>query len=241
MRNLFNIPNALTLCNLICGCLAIKRVFLLGLNSHYDVETVFVQAFFLLMIAAVFDFFDGFAARLLKIQSPIGKDLDSLADVVTFGVAPGFIVLQFLKYYLRMYYPALADIHFDYIALLIPAFSALRLAKFNNDSRQNLGFIGIPTPANSLFFASLVLLQINTLLLVLIVLICIPIFCYLMISEIPLFALKFKSFAWKENQIKYIFLGICGILIILLRLQAMPFIILTYVILSIANNQFTRK
>jgi len=236
MRNLFNLPNALTLCNLICGCLAIKTVFLIDLGYDlYDSEGVFFQAFILLLIAAVFDFFDGFAARLLKIQNPIGKDLDSLADVVTFGVAPGFIVLQYLR--LHFLQTGLATYHVHYLALLIPVFSALRLAKFNNDSRQSLGFIGLPTPANSLFFASLVLLDFNQSLLPLIVLICVPVFCFLMVAELPLFALKFKSFGWKGNEIKYIFLILCSVLSITLFVHAMPFIILLYVLLSIVNSK----
>lgn len=236
MKNLFNLPNVLTLCNLICGCLAIKVVFTIGLR---DTESVFLIAFGLLILAAVFDFFDGFAARLLKITTPIGKDLDSLADVVTFGVAPGFIVLQYLKLYLSL--NSLDTYYLHYLALLIPLFSALRLAKFNNDSRQSLGFIGLPTPANALFFSSLVLVDSNYIhFMSLLVLVCVPLFCYFMISEIPLFALKFKNFAFKGNEIKYIFLMLCLILILALQLQAMPFIIVSYLLLSIINNLITK-
>ncbi len=236
MKNLFNLPNVLTLCNLICGCLAIKLVFTIGLR---DTQSVFLISFGLLVLAAVFDFFDGFAARLLKITTPIGKDLDSLADVVTFGVAPGFIVLQYLKLYFSL--TSLDSYYLHYLALLIPLFSALRLAKFNNDPRQSLGFIGLPTPANALFFSSLVLVDSNYIHIVpLLVLICIPLFCYFMISEIPLFALKFKNFAFKGNEIKYIFLLLCLLMIVLLQLQAMPLIIVLYLLLSIINNKMIK-
>jgi CDP-diacylglycerol---serine O-phosphatidyltransferase len=240
MKNLLNLPNVLTLCNLICGCLAIKVVFLIGLTNNYpNTEHVFLTAFVLLLVAAVFDFFDGFAARLLKIASPIGKDLDSLADVVTFGVAPGFIVLQYLKLNFEIMNPELHAYHIHYLALLIPVFSALRLAKFNNDSRQSLGFIGLPTPANALFFASLVLMQ-GIPQLHFVVLICVPLFCYFMIAEIPLFALKFKNFSFKENEIKYIFLLLCLVLILFLQIKAMPFIILLYLLLSVVNNKLSK-
>ena len=212
MKNLFNLPNVLTLCNLICGCLAIFLVF----------DLRFFDALGLMLLAAVFDFFDGFAARLLKITSPIGKQLDSLADVVTFGVLPGMIVLHYLKF---------NSFNYSVIALLIPVFSALRLAKFNVDERQSSGFIGLPTPANALFFASLVLLDVPYL--KEIVLICIPLFCYFMIAEIPLFALKFKNFSFKGNEIKYIFLLLSLVLILVMQLQAMPFIILSYLLSNI--------
>ncbi len=228
MKNLFNLPNVLTLCNLICGCLGI--VLLFDCNLEYDGNTRFLVVFGLMLLAAIFDFFDGFAARLLKITSPIGKQLDSLADVVTFGVLPGMIVNHFLK---------INSFEYGVIALLIPLFSALRLAKFNIDERQNLGFIGLPTPANALFFASLVLLDVPHL--KEIVLICIPLFCYFMIAEIPLFALKFKNFSFKGNEIKYIFLLLSLVLILVMQLQAMPFIILSYLLLSVINNRVARK
>ena len=220
MKNLFNLPNVLTLCNLICWCLAIFLVF----------DLRFFDALGLMLLAAVFDFFDGFAARLLKISSPIGKQLDSLADVVTFGVLPGMIVFHYLKF---------NSFNLSVIALLIPVFSALRLAKFNVDERQSSGFIGLPTPANALFFASLVLLDVPYL--KEIVLICIPLFCYFMIAEIPLFALKFKNFSFKGNEIKYLFLLLSLVLILVVQLQAMPFIILSYLLLSVINNRVARK
>lgn len=236
MRNLFNLPNVLTLCNLICGCLAIIRVFDTGFFACFGPDSRFQDAFFLLMLAAVFDFFDGFAARLLKITNPIGKDLDSLADVLTFGAAPGIIIFQYLKIHITHGYENLQ--YLPYFALLIPVFSALRLAKFNNDTRQSLGFIGLPTPANALFFSSLVLIDFAFMFEFLLVLI--PLFCYLMIAEIPLFALKFKNFSFKGNEIKYIYLILCLVLILALILQAMPFIIVLYLLMSIINNKLTK-
>ncbi|MFZ9956979.1 MAG: CDP-diacylglycerol--serine O-phosphatidyltransferase [Flavobacteriales bacterium] len=228
MKNLFNLPNVLTLCNLICGCLGIIVLFQHNCFSERNPNEV---AFALMIVAAIFDFFDGFAARLLKITSPIGKQLDSLADVVTFGVLPGMIVYEFLKYKFS------SDIAL--LAILIPLFSALRLAKFNVDERQNLGFIGLPTPANALFFASLMLLDVPHI--KEIVLIMIPLFCYFMIAEIPLFALKFKNFSFKGNEIKYIFLLLCLVLILVLQLQAMPFIILSYLLMSVVNNKIAKS
>jgi CDP-diacylglycerol--serine O-phosphatidyltransferase len=236
MKNLFNLPNALTLCNLICGCLGI--IVLFDHSLLWDPYYRYFDVFLLMLLAAVFDFFDGFAARLLKITSPIGKQLDSLADVVTFGVLPGMIVFDYLSHRLYVFHLLPCSI-LSYSAFLISAFSALRLAKFNVDERQNLGFIGLPTPANALFFASLVLLEIPYL--NEIVLICIPLFCYFMIAEIPLFALKFKNFAFKGNEIKYIFLLLCLVLIVVLQLRAMPFIIVSYLLMSGINNKLEKK
>ncbi|MFZ9956936.1 MAG: CDP-diacylglycerol--serine O-phosphatidyltransferase [Flavobacteriales bacterium] len=205
-------------------------VLLFDDSMHYGGNTRFLVVFALMLLAAIFDFFDGFAARLLKITSPVGKQLDSLADVVTFGVLPGMIVFHFLK---------INSFQYSIVALLIPLFSALRLAKFNVDERQNLGFIGLPTPANALFFASLILLDVPYL--KEIVLIMVPLFCYFMIAEIPLFALKFKNFSFKGNEIKYIFLLLCLVLILVLQLQAMPFIILSYLLMSVVNNKIAKS
>ena len=140
------IPNSITCCNLISGCMATGAAF----------EGRYGEAFLLIIIGAVFDFFDGMSARLLKVSSPIGKELDSLADVVTFGVAPSAMLFQLFH---EVHYPGfmapLRDI-MPYTAFLMAAFSALRLAKFNLDTRQTTSFIGVPTPANTLFWASLV-------------------------------------------------------------------------------------
>ena len=142
-----HIPNSITCCNLICGCIAVGSAYY-G-QYHYAVAMI--------VLGAVFDFFDGMAARALGVSSPIGKELDSLADVVTFGVAPSAILFHLFH---EVHYPELPvpvkDI-LPFTAFLMAAFSALRLAKFNLDERQHFGFIGLPTPANALFWSSLVL------------------------------------------------------------------------------------
>ena len=199
---LFNFPNALTCCNLICGCMATGAAF----HGH------FVWALAMIIAGAVFDFFDGMAARALGISSPIGKELDSLADVVTFGVAPSAMLFQLFG---SVVYPSwlqpLAP-YLPYTAFLMAAFSALRLAKFNLDERQTSSFIGLPTPANALFWGALI------------------------VAEVPLFALKFKNLSWKDNRVKYIFLIGC-ILLLPLKITAIPCIILWYVILSLINTK----
>lgn len=155
-----NIPNAITCGNLLCGCLAIVKAF----------EGDLVWAAYLVGIAAVLDFFDGFAARMLKVSSPIGKDLDSLADMVTFGVVPGVVMYQMIRLacfeddYFKMTHFSLGITEWEppsylfylkYLALIIPLLSCIRLAKFNNDTRQSDSFVGLPTPANAIFIASL--------------------------------------------------------------------------------------
>lgn len=195
-----NIPNALTCGNLFSGCIA--TTYALGGDPK--------MALIWIIIGAVFDFFDGMSARLLKVSSPIGKELDSLADDVTFGVAPASIVFwqlgvvdypDFLEP-LRGYIP--------FLAFVIAAFSALRLAKFNIDVRQTTTFIGLPTPANALFWGSLVVyhpawLESDRLSLLLLVLMIFA-SSILMVSEIPMFALKFKQWGWKGNEVRYSFM-----------------------------------
>ena len=195
-----HIPNAITCCNLMSG----------GIATMFAFDHNFIMAFTFIIIGAVFDFFDGFTARLLHISSPIGKELDSLADDVTFGLAPAAMVLTFLKDF-SFCSSGLAQL-LPYIALLIAAFSALRLAKFNLDERQSGSFIGLATPANALFWGSFVI-SVNTwdalrdslwglgLMLCLIFL-----FCWLLVAEIPMFAFKFKTYAFGANRVRYIFL-----------------------------------
>lgn len=229
---LFTFPNALTCCNLICGCMATGAAF----HSH------FTWALALIIAGAVFDFFDGLAARALGISSPIGKELDSLADVVTFGVAPSAMLFQLFGIVQYPEWLACAASWLPYTSFLIAAFSALRLAKFNLDNRQSVSFIGLPTPANALFWSSLIVAQLpwlasprfNAVWLFLFMLAS----CFLLTSELPLFALKFKNFKWADNRIKFIFLG--GVLLLLLAavltplgLTAVPLIILWYLLLSI--------
>lgn len=262
---LFTIPNIITLLNLFCGCFAI--VFAFELN--------FVWSFYFVAIAAVLDFFDGFLARLLNQYSPIGKELDSLADMVTFGVVPGFVMFMMLLSNFGFH-----DVHPDYtydgsillkyplalIAFVIPLFSALRLAKFNIDTRQSDSFIGVPTPANAIFLCSLGLLfkkvnylsglpgdtgrfiggSMNVLLAQILrnewfLIGLTVIMSVLLISEIPLFALKFKSFGWKGNEIRWSFLGLAVLLLVTLQFVGIPLAIVLYILMSVVNNLVTKK
>ncbi|MCR5179821.1 MAG: CDP-diacylglycerol--serine O-phosphatidyltransferase [Bacteroidaceae bacterium] len=223
---LLNLPNALTCCNLICGCMATGAAF----HAHFEWALVMIIA------GAVFDFFDGMVARAMGISSPIGKELDSLADVVTFGVAPSAMIFQLFG---LVHYPAWlasAAPYLPYTAFLLAAFSALRLAKFNLDTRQTSSFIGLPTPANALFWASLIVGQLSFLssprFSALFLFLFLLAFCFFLIAEIPLFALKFKNFTWEDNRIKYIFLIGC-LALLPLGVTAITAIILWYILLSI--------
>ena len=200
-------------------------------------------ALLFIVIGAVFDFFDGMTARLLHVSSPIGKELDSLADDITFGFAPSAIVFNYLCTF-HIHWPVL-----PFLAFIMAAFSALRLAKFNLDERQALGFIGLPTPANALFWGSLIvglenwsavanspLSTLNSQLSYL-VLIGTFISCWLLIAEIPMFALKFKTWGWKGNEIKYIFILSCIPLLLFLGVSGLAAIIAWYVILSIITTK----
>ncbi len=197
-----HIPNTITCCNLVSGCIATSYAF--GGNPK--------MALLWIIIGAVFDFFDGMSARLLHVSSPIGKELDSLADDVTFGVAPATII--FSQLYVMEYPEFLEPLRpwLPYVAFIIAAFSALRLAKFNLDERQTTSFIGVPTPANALFWGSLIVFKPFWLegysWSVFVVLAMILITSYLLICEMPLFALKFKQWSYKGNEIKYWFAGI---------------------------------
>lgn len=193
------------------------------------------MALLFIVIGAVFDFFDGMVARLLHVSSPIGKELDSLADDITFGFAPSAIVFSYLS-------PLTS--HLSFLAFIMAAFSALRLAKFNLDERQALGFIGLPTPANALFWGSLIVgagdwmktapfVGSN---LTLVILAGVFISCWLLVAEIPMFALKFKTWGWKENEIKYVFLVTCIPLLLLMGISGIAVIIAWYVLLSVVNN-----
>lgn len=221
-----HIPNTITCCNLISGCVAIAYAF----SGNIDLSFTWI------IIGAVFDFFDGMSARLLNVSSPIGKELDSLADVVTFGVAPSTILFSELSV---MSYPAILEPLrpiLPFTAYIMAAFSALRLAKFNLDERQALGFIGLPTPANALFWGSLIIgagkwLE-ATPFMVFFLLGGILISSWLMVSEIPMFALKFKEWGWKGNQVKYIFLLTCIPLLAIFGLTGLAIIIAWYVIIS---------
>ena len=224
-----HIPNTITCLNLISGCIATYFAFL----GDFGMALLFI------VIGAVFDFFDGMVARLLHVSSPIGKELDSLADDITFGFAPAAIVFSFLGSF-HIHLPFI-----PFLAFIIAAFSALRLAKFNLDERQALGFIGLPTPANALFWGALVLSLDNKTLFepyalpdfwFYVVLALIPISSWLLVSEIPMFALKFKTWGWKGNEIKYIFLLTCIPLLLFLGVSGLAAIIAWYVVLSAINT-----
>jgi CDP-diacylglycerol--serine O-phosphatidyltransferase len=229
-----NLPNALTCGNLLCGCIGVVEVF------HNNI----LLSCLLIGIALIFDFFDGFLARLLKVSSPIGRDLDSLADMVTFGLLPAVIVYQLLMQSI----PDLFGIWKAYPEFLIAIFSAVRLAKFNNDPRQSDSFIGVPTPANAMLIASLpvilhlhgdewrhVIVNTNNLLILTVVM------SFLLVAEVPLLALKFKSFGWKGNEIRYSFIVASVLLILTLQILAVPVIIVLYVTLSLLSNFFKSR
>jgi CDP-diacylglycerol--serine O-phosphatidyltransferase len=220
-----HIPNTITCCNLISGCIATYYAFL----GNFEMALLFI------IIGAVFDFFDGMSARLLGVSSPIGKELDSLADDITFGFAPSAIIFGYLCTF-HIHLPFV-----PFLAFVMAAFSALRLAKFNLDERQALGFIGLPTPANALFWGSLIVgLQQHNICfdgLEWVILVGSFISCYLLIAEIPMFALKFKHWGWKGNEIKYIFLLTCIPLLLFLGISGFAAIIAWYVVLSVIANK----
>lgn len=226
MNVLKHLPNAMTCGNLLCGCIGL----VMALRGHLE------WASWLIGLAAVLDFGDGFVARMVHVSGPFGKELDSLADVVTFGVLPATIVFQLA------WFQQLGNL--AYGAFLIAVLSALRLARFNIDTRQSESFIGLPVPANALLIASLPLMgryqpqfdafwQNDTALGMIVA------FSLLLVSEVPLFALKFKSFRWAENRIKYSFLLASLLLLVLLQFAAIPLIILLYIVLSLFTNQST--
>jgi len=228
---LINIPNILTCCNLMCGCYATAVGFYAA-----DHRQFYTYAIVAILIGATFDFFDGMTARLLGVSSPIGKELDSLADIVTFGIAPSAILFSLFQevVYPEMLMPLRKFI--PYTAFLMASFSALRLAKFNIDTRQTSSFIGLPTPANALFWSSiaagqhafLVSGKFNCVFLFLFMVL----FCMLLIAELPLFALKFKDLSWKNNKEKYIFLLGC-LACLPLGWSSFAAIIVWYLVLSI--------
>lgn len=230
-----NIPNTITCCNLISGCIATLSAFMGEIH----------MALLWIIIGAIFDFFDGMSARLLHVSSPIGKELDSLADDITFGMAPAAIVFYEMGI---MEYPAFLNPvqpYMPFVAFLIAAFSALRLAKFNLDERQAMGFIGLPTPANALFWGALLVgagdIIENTTWMVPVVIVMILLSCWLLVSEIPMFALKFKHWGWKGNEVKYLFLITCVPLLIVFGVTAFAIIIAWYVLLSALVNKRNRK
>lgn len=283
---MFNAANIITGFNLLFGVISIIMTF----SGRLELAVVAIFA------GAICDFADGFVARLTRKQSELGKQLDSLADLVTFGVAPGLIVFVLLiisgawdiisingggfndlwvegtfghnvSYWISVYFNDLVGNmneaypnHFSgwyfflpFIGLFIPFFSLFRLAKFNLDERQATGFIGLPTPANSLFFASFALVLWDgfgeenwktvmsmTLIKDQVLMSFVVIFSILLVSELPLFSLKFSSFKWKENVIRYSFLILSAILIITLWVWALPVIVILYLVMSLFNNRLIK-
>ncbi len=235
------VPNSLTALNLLCGTTAIY----FSLNGKINI------ALALMVFAAVCDFFDGFLARILKIDGELGKQLDSLADLVTFGIVPGVMIFWLQTQHIPDFSISskLSPLQLSFVLtpLLIPLLSALRLAKFNIDERQHNEFIGLPTPANALFIASLAWTLTyrqdsiidffnNPFLLTIITVI----FSFLLISEIRLFALKFSDFKWKNNRIKYLFLLCSVLLLIFFGITGIAGIIILYIVISLFKN-FKRK
>lgn len=221
-----HLPNFLTCCNLICGCIGI--IFL------WEDQTV-PSAYFV-WAAVLFDFLDGFAARALNISSPIGKELDSLADVVSFGVLPSLFMYHLIA--LESPFSSLA-----YVAILLAVCSAIRLAVFNIDETQSESFKGLPTPANAIFITAIPFLNYPIFDVVFspIVLTAITIvFSLLMVSRIDLFALKIKNFRWKENKIRFTFLLLSVLLLAVLKFAALPLIIILYIALSLGVRAISK-
>ncbi len=280
---MFNIPNLFTAGNMLCGVFAI----ILAFAGRIDIAPYFI------FLAAILDFLDGFLARILKQQGELGKQLDSLADMISFGLAPGIIMLFVLVFsvlskdlysigmdsvfdqssmlamcfvssnawemslsgtQVSMFQMDYTQVMLPFAALIITFFSLFRLAKFNIDTRQSESFIGLPTPANTIFFMAFPLLlthygnttgwEHNLIMWLIQPWVLIPIIVVMslmLVSELPLFALKFKSFKWAGNEIRYIFLISCGILIPTLLFWSIPIIIILYLKLSFINNLLRKK
>ncbi|PWH82786.1 phosphatidylserine synthase [Algibacter marinivivus] len=243
------IPNALTLLNLLCGCIAT----ILAVNSNFVSAAIFV------FLGIFFDFFDGFAARKLNVQSELGLQLDSLADMVTSGLVPGIFMYKLLSLTVDM--PEISNdwdsiVRFEgfkiatlpLLGLLITLASAYRLAQFNIDEDQQGFFKGLPTPANTLLIISIPLIiefqnsdAINAIILNKWFLIGLTFLsCYLLNSGIKLFALKFKNYSFKDNAIRYVFIILCIVLLIVLQFAAIPIIILLYIIMSVLDNSTSK-
>jgi CDP-diacylglycerol---serine O-phosphatidyltransferase len=230
------IPNLITLGNLFCGCIAL--VFVAKFKFDY--------AFLFVFLGIFLDFFDGFFARIFKVSSPLGLQLDSLADMVTSGVVPGFVMYQMFQG--KEYDPDIVSV-FSFFGFLITLGACFRLAKFNIDTRQTDSFIGLPTPANAIFILSLPLIQneflgipYSDIIHTNWFLITITIFSViLMNSEVALFSLKIKSKVLKDNMLQIGFLLLCIVLLVLLKIVAIPAIIISYILISIVNTQISKK
>ena len=210
-----HIPNTVTCLNLFSGCIAGVMAF----EAKYELAFIFI------ILSAVFDFFDGMLARLLHAYSPIGKELDSLADDVSFGVAPSLLVFSFLKEPGLIYPDFLAGLrdYIPYLAFLISIFSALRLANFNVDERQTSSFIGLPVPANALYWGALIVGGTD--------------FLLAHCNVIYLISLKFKNLSWKDNKVSFIFLIVCIPLLLFLGISGFSAVIVWYIILSLLTRK----
>ena len=233
-----HIPNLITLINLFCGCIAVVFVS----ESNYE------MAFYMVCLGIFFDFFDGFFARLFKVSSPLGLQLDSLADMVTSGVVPGYVMYTlFVKS--ANPHDVIGSAFIPFLGFIVTLGSCYRLANFNIDTRQTDSFIGLPTPANALFILSLPLvIEFSDSLMVFEILtnhwvllgiaLC---SAYVLNAEIPLFALKIKKFNLKDNALQIVFLLTSLVMLIFLHYIAIPLIIIFYVLLSVVNNKFLKK
>jgi CDP-diacylglycerol--serine O-phosphatidyltransferase len=240
-----HIPNTITLLNLLAGLLALIHAF----NGNYN------EAFSLVCLGIFFDYWDGFFARIWKVQSPIGLQLDSLADMVTSGVVPGLVMYKMLADIQenQSQYNLTEDTYYmgvvPYLGFLITLASCYRLAKFNIDTRQTDSFIGLPTPANALLIMSIPMIQFHSEFEWLVdflsnpyVLVGVTVLSsYLLNAEIPLFSLKVKSFSWEKYKMQVVFMIISVILIAFLEFIAIPIIILLYVSISVVNNTIGKK
>jgi CDP-diacylglycerol--serine O-phosphatidyltransferase len=233
-----HIPNLITLLNLFSGCIALLFAF----------NKAFEMAFFFVCLGIFLDFFDGFFARLFKVSSPLGLQLDSLADMVTSGVVPGIVMFQMMVSHLSPVVEGYLQ-WFPYLGFIITLGSCYRLANFNIDTRQTDSFIGLPTPANALFILSLPLvLKYTDSIIVLelltnqwFLLVITLLSAYVLNAEIPLFSLKIKKFSLKENLLQITFLICSLLLLIFFQYLGIPLLILFYVLLSILNNKILKK
>lgn len=230
------IPNFITLLNLMCGCIALVFVS----NENYELT------FFFVCLGIFFDFFDGFFARILNVKSELGLQLDSLADMVTSGVVPGFVLFSMLQ---NVQNPEIPIVFLPYLGFLVTLGSCYRLANFNVDTRQTDSFIGLPTPANSLFIISLPLILQNSESFAVFeilsnqwFLILIPIVSvYMLNAEIPLFSLKIKKFSFQKNRLQILFLITSVTFLLLFRYLGVALVIILYILLSIINNSIAKK
>ena len=216
-----HIPNTITLLNQFSGIVACIFAY----NSRFDLALLFV------LIGATLDFMDGAMARLLHVSSPLGKELDSLADVITFGLVPGMIAFRLLG--------PLAEVweYMPYLGFLITLFSTYRLGKFNIDERQTTSFIGLATPANAIFWLGLAYGYQSLLSAVSpwFVLVAVVVSSYLLVCELPMFSFKFHNFGWAENRIRYMFILGAIVLAVVFFRQSLPLIILWYILLSVVG------